>query len=249
MAQKWSLEPSGRWVRAKFNGETVADSKRVMLLIESNYEIHYYFPKEDVKTEFLIDSGETDTSGYKGLAHLFTLKVGDKSVENAAWTFPNLKDNRPDLRDYIAFKWNAMDHWYEEDEEVFGHPRNPYHRIDTIQSSRHIRVEVDGVTVAETNRPFLLFETGLPTRYYIPKEDVNFDYLTPTDTETICPYKGFAAYWSVNVNGTEHKDLVWGYPHPFSQQSQLKDAVAFYNEKLDIYVDGELEEKPRTVFA
>ena len=242
-------ESTSRQVRVEFGGETIADSQNVMLMIESEYEIHYYFPQEDVRMELLVDAGHSEKSGLKGTATFWNVKVGDKVAENAAWTYANLKDNRPDMRGYIAFDWHKMDAWYEEAEEVFVHARNPYHRVDTIQSSRHIRVEVDGKTVAESSRPVLLFETSLPTRYYLPPEDVQSDLLTPTETHTACPYKGVASYWSVQVNGQSHEDIVWGYPDPIAEVPKIKGLLAFYNEKVDIYVDGQLEEKPKTVWS
>lgn len=243
------LKPSRRHVRVKFGGEIIADSKRVMLMRESQYELHYYFPEEDVRMDLLIPTEHTTHSGYKGDTAHWTVKAGDQTAENAAWTYPDVKEGRPDLSGYITFEWDAMDAWYEEDEEVFLHPRDPYHRVDTIKSSRHIRVEIDGVTVAETTRPYLLFETNIRTRYYIPQEDVRMDLLTPTDTVTICPYKGFSSYWSAHINGATHEDIAWGYPDPFSEIPKIKGTVSFYNEKVNIYVDGELEEKPRAVLA
>lgn len=241
-------EPTARKIRVEFNGETIAETQSGMLMIESAYEMHYYFPKEDVRPEFLTVSGDLDKSKFKGDATLYNVQVGDKIAENAGWTYTELKEKRPDMRGYYAFKWSAMDAWYEEDEEVIGHARNPYHRVDTIQSSRQVRIEIDGVTVAESNRPVLLFETGLPTRYYIPKDDVLVD-LTPTPTHTICPYKGEADYWSFDLNGQTRSDLVWGYADPFNESLKIKNLVAFYDEKVDVYVDGQLQEKPRTVFA
>ncbi len=246
---QWLFEPTDRHIKVQFNGQIVADSKRAMLLKESRYELHYYFPEADVRMDLLEKSDHTESSGYKGESTFWHVQAGDRTADNAAWTFPNEKDNRPDLRGYIAFKWHEMDHWYEEAEEVFGHPRDPYHRVDTIPSNRHIRVEVDGVTIAESARPVLLFETGLPTRYYIPPEDVDVQYLKSSSTHTRCPYKGLASYWSLQVDGDEKKDLVWGYLDPIPEIPRIKGLMAFYNEKLDIYVDGALEEKPRTVFG
>ena len=247
--QKWIFEPTARRVRVEFGGEIIADSYNVMLLKESSYELVYYFPQADVWSELLEPTDHTTASGYKGEAVHWSVRVGEREAENAAWVYPDTKDNRPDLRGYIAFKWGAMDHWYEENEEVFVHPRDPYHRVDTIQSDRHIRVEIDGVTVAETTRPLLLFETGLPTRYYIPQDDVRMDLLSLTDTHTHCPYKGEASYWTVDIEGVEHRDVVWGYLDPIAEIPRIEGLLAFYNEKLDIYVDGEQESKPRTVFA
>ncbi|RMG82991.1 MAG: DUF427 domain-containing protein [Chloroflexi bacterium] len=246
---KWIFEPTARHIRAIIGGETVASSRRAMLMIESSYELTYYFPKGDVRTDLLEASDHSESSGYRGTAQFWHVRVGNSVVENAAWTYPQTQDNRPDLSDYIAFVWKKVDHWYEEDEEIFIHPRNPYVRVDTIRSSRHVRVEVDGVTIADTQRPILLFETGLPTRYYIPLPDVNTQYLVPTDLRTGCPYKGFANYWSIVVNGETYENYVWGYMNPFDGLDKIRGLLAFYNEKLDIYVDGELEERPRTHFS
>lgn len=244
------FEPSLRRVRVEFNGETIAQSDRAMLLRESSYELHYFFPLEDVRQEFLVESDFTNESKYKGNSQHWTVKVGDQEAENAAWTIsgePN--KNRPDLRGYLTFEWNDMDHWYEEAEEVIGHPRDPYHRVDTVLSDRHIRVEVNDETVADTHRAIVLFETGLPARYYIPREDVQMNKLVDSDLHTICPYKGVASYYSIQTAEGLEENLVWYYPEPFPESIKITDAVAFYNEKVDIYIDGELEDRPRTVFA
>jgi uncharacterized protein (DUF427 family) len=142
-----------------------------------------------------------------------------------------------------------MDAWFEEDEEVFTHPRDPYTRVDILPSSRHVRVEVDGVTLAESASPRLLFETGLPVRYYLPKTHVRMDLLTPTDSESHCPYKGQAQWWSVRVGDSLHEDLAWSYRAPLPESQKIAGLVAFYNEKVDIYVDGVLQERPRTKFS
>lgn len=243
--QKWKLESTARWVRAKLGGEFIADSKRALLMIESPHQLIYYFPKEDVRMALLSPSGNVDSSRYKGDAVLYHIKVADVHAEDAAWNYPQTLENRPDLSGYIAFKWDAMDAWYEEEERVFVHPRNPYHRVDTIPSSRHIRVEIDGVTVAESHRPHLLFETGIRTRYYLPQEDVAMHLLTLTETHTRCPYKGEASYWSVRVNGKEYIDVVWGYPDPLPESPKIKGLFSFYNEKVDIYIDGVKEPSAR----
>jgi len=172
---------------------------------------------------------------------------GDRVVAHAArvWTEAKLDD----VAGYISFDWHAMDAWFEEDEEVYVHARDPYTRIDVLQSSRTIRVEVDGVVIAESSKPRILFETGLPPRYYLPKTDILFQHLQPTDTITSCPYKGHARYWSIVVNGTIHTDLAWGYDTPLLESIEVAGLVSFYNEKLDIYIDGVLEEKPKTKFG
>jgi uncharacterized protein (DUF427 family) len=142
-----------------------------------------------------------------------------------------------------------MDAWFEEDEEVYVHPRDPHKRVDAIPSSRNVRIEVDGVEIANTNRPTLLFETGLPTRYYISRADVRLDLLEPTETMTQCPYKGRAQYWSIKTGEKVHKDFVWSYPFPIPECPKIEKLMAFFNERVDIYVDGELQERPKTQWS
>ncbi len=144
---------------------------------------------------------------------------------------------------------NKIDAWFEEDEEVFVHPRDPYHRVDVLESSRHVKVTVNGEVVARTERPKILFETGLPPRYYIPPEDVRTDLLTPTDKKTSCPYKGVASYWSVEASGERAEDIVWGYPEPIAAVEKIRDHLSFFNEKVDLEVDGEEQGKPRTQWS
>jgi uncharacterized protein (DUF427 family) len=155
----------------------------------------------------------------------------------------------PELPDAIRLEWDAMDAWFEEDEQVFTHPRDPYTRVDILPSSRHVRVEVDGVTVAESTKPTLLFETGLPVRYYLPKPHVRMDLLTATETVSHCPYKGQAQYWSVRTGDEVHADLAWSYRTPLPESQKIAGLVCFYNEKVDIYVDGVLQERPSTKFS
>jgi uncharacterized protein (DUF427 family) len=159
--------------------------------------------------------------------------------------FP-VDDVHPDARDLadaehdglIAFRWSVMDHWFEEDEEVYVHPRDPHTRVDILPSSRTVRVEIDGVEVAASNHPTLLFETGLPVRYYFPKTDVRLDLLLPSDHVTACPYKGTARYWSVRIGDAVHPDIAWGYDTPLPESTRIAGLVAFYNERVDLIVDG-----------
>ena len=141
-----------------------------------------------------------------------------------------------------------MDNWFEEDEEIYVHPRNPYKRIDTVQSSRHVEVSVEGTKVADTRRPVLLWETGLPTRYYIPREDVSLDLIERTETVTRCPYKGIAETFAVKIGDSIHKDFAWSYPDPIPECPKIKDLVCFYNEVVDIVEDGIAIERPETIF-
>ena len=243
IASDLQLEPTGRRVRTLFAGRTVADSRSVMLLIEKQRLAVYYFPIKDVQQDLLVPTSYKSAHAGKGEASFFSVKVGDRMAEKAAWRY--LNPERPELNDYVAFYWDKMDAWFEEDDEVFVHPRDPYHRVDVLNSSRHVKIVVGGEVVAETHRPRLLFETGLPVRYYIPKLDVRLDLLTATNTSTRCPYKGKAEYWSVNVNGKEFKDIVWGYPAPIPECPKIENLLCFYDEKVDaVYVDGELQPRP-----
>jgi len=242
------FEPSQRRVRVLLGGVTIADSRRVMLMLENRRLAVYYFPIKDVRSDLFIPTDYSSNHPGKGDASFFSVKVGDRVAEKAAWRY--LKPERDDLKDYVAFYWDKMDAWFEEDDEVFVHPRDPYHRVDVLNSSRHVKVVVGGVVVAESDRPRLLFETGLPTRYYIPKLDVRLDLLTPTSSSTRCPYKGKAAYWSVNIDGKEFKDIVWGYPAPIPECPKIENLLCFYDEKVDaVYVDGELQAKPVTPWS
>ena len=205
-------EVSPRRVRAYFANQLLADSQKVLLVFETKRPPVYWFPIEDVNMELLArkeSSPEAATGTVRWRSH-----TESRTTDNLAWSYEKPSGDLAPLQDHIAFYWNAVDAWYEEDEEVFVHPRDPYSRVDTVHSSRHVRVEVDGQVIAETNRPVLLYETGLPTRYYIPKLDVRMNLLHATDTVTHCPYKGAASYWSLQLSDKTYKDFVWGYPRP-----------------------------------
>jgi uncharacterized protein (DUF427 family) len=184
-----------------------------------------------------------------GTRENYAVVAGGQRVENAAFAVTEPVEDTEALRGYVAFQFAKLDRWYEEEDELIGHPRDPYTRIDVRRSSRHVRVEVDGTTVIDTNRPFLLLETGLQVRYYIPNEDVHWQYLSKTDTTTVCPYKGRSHYWSIVVGDTEKTDVVWAYPEPFNDSRPVKDAVGLYHEKLDVWVDGEKLEKEQSYFT
>jgi uncharacterized protein (DUF427 family) len=240
------VEPSPRRVRVMFNGETLADSKRAVLLRETGHLPVYYFPPEDVRQDLLEPTDLHTRCPFKGEASYWTIKAGDRSSENAVWSYLDPLPGREDIRGYQAFYWGRMDAWYEEEEQIFAHPRDPYHRVDVLQSSRDVRVEIGGQTVAESRRPRLLFETNLPTRYYLPVEDVRMDLLEPTDTSSVCPYKGTASYWRLKGDSTG-RDVAWSYLDPIPECPKIRGLIAFFNERVDaLYVDGELQEKPKT---
>jgi uncharacterized protein (DUF427 family) len=139
-----------------------------------------------------------------------------------------------------------MDGWFEEEEEVFGHARDPYKRVEVLQSSRHVRVFLNEVCVADTKTPIILFETGLPRRFYLPRTGVRTEFLHPSSLSTVCPYKGEASYFSLEVGGQLHIDLAWYYQSPNLEVAKIEDYICFPQGKVDLLVDGELEERPNT---
>jgi len=244
------VEPSPRRVRVRFNGETVADSTRVLLMREANHTPVYYFPMADVRMDLFTPTDNDTYCPYKGHASYWTLKVGDRTEENVMWSYRDPYEEMLAIRDYAAFYWDRMESWWEEDEEIFKHPRDPKHRVDVVLSHRPVRVVLGGETVAETTEARFLFETNWPTRYYIPPADVRMDLLTPAELRTRCPYKGEARYHDATVGGARFENIAWSYPDPIPECPKIKGLICFYNENVDaIHVDGEETEKPVTKWS
>jgi uncharacterized protein (DUF427 family) len=241
-----TFERSPRRVRVKFNGATIADSTGAHLLFETRHLPVYYFPQSDVRMDLLKPTAHHTFCPYKGDASYWSVTAGDKTVENAVWGYRDPFAEVGAIKDYVAFYWNLMDGWFEEDDEIFVHPRDLYKRIDVVNSSRPVRVVLGGETIADTTRARFLFETRLPTRYYIPRDDVRMDLLVPSTKITQCPYKGKAHYYSAKIGDTLFEDIVWTYPAPIPECPKIKDYLCFYNEHVDaIFVDG--IEVPRPV--
>ena len=247
---KITFEPSPRRVRVKLNGEIIADSTNAHLLFETRHLPVYYFPRSDVRFDLMAPTDHHTFCPYKGTAEYWTIAVGDKVVENALWGYPDPFDEVAAINDFVAFYWDRMDAWYEEDEEVFVHPRDPYKRVDVIQSARSVQVSIGGNVVAETRRARFLFETRLPTRYYIPREDVRMELLVPSPKVTRCPYKGEARYYSLKIGDKSFDDLVWTYPDSIPECPKIKDYLCFFNEVVDeIRVDGVVQPQPLTPWS
>lgn len=227
-------------------GRTVVDSRGARFVWEVPYYPAWYFPVDAVAGE-LVPNGGIVRSPSRGEGTRYDLAVGERTVTDAAWR--HLESPVEELRDLVRFEWSAMDSWFEENTEVFVHPRSPEVRVDALPSSRHVRVSIDGEVLADSVRPTVLYETGLPARYYLPKLDVRMDLLTPTDTSTGCPYKGWANYWSVTVGDTTHDDIVWGYATPLPESEAIAGLVCFYNERVDLEIDGGSLERPTTKFS
>lgn len=229
------IEPERKWIRGVKDGLVAVDSRDVRLVWEVPYYPAWYFPADDVRAR-LEENGETLRSPRRGEGTRYDLVLEGTTVDDAAWR--HVDSPVEELRDLVRFEWDAMDSWFEENVEVFVHPRSPEVRIDALASSRHVRVLVDGVVVADSVRPTILFETGHRSRYYLPQTDVRMDLLTPTSTTTGCPYKGFANYWSVDAGAGVHDDLAWGYRTPLPESEAVAGLVCFYNERIDLEVDG-----------
>jgi uncharacterized protein (DUF427 family) len=240
------VEPGAKRVRTYLGGRLVADTLHPVLVWEIPYYPAYYLPLADVRAE-LVATGKTERSPSRGEAEIYDVRVDGVTAESAARRYPDSPLEA--LRDLVRFDWAAMDEWLEEDEPVYTHPRDPYKRVDILASSRHVRVEVDRVTVADSVRPHILFETSLPPRYYLPLPDVRTELLRPSGTVSHCPYKGTASYWSIDTGQGIHQDLVWIYRTPLPESQKIAGLACFYNEKVDLYVDGQHIERPRTQFS
>ncbi|SHN09842.1 DUF427 domain-containing protein [Actinacidiphila paucisporea] len=237
------VEPSARRVRVFLGGQIVAESTRALMVWESPHYPVYYFPPADVREDLLSSDGTTRHSPRRGDGRKHTVRVGDIEAPGAAMYYGE-DALVEEIRGFYRFEFGAMDSWFEEDEEIFVHVRDPYTRIEILPTSRPVRIEVGGVTIAESTSARMLIETGVPIRYYLPKTHVRMDLLEPSDTSTGCPYKGTAQYWSVRVGDTLHKDIAWSYRTPTAESQKIAGLIAFY--RVDIYVDGVLHpETPR----
>lgn len=233
------FEPCPRRLRVAFNGVTIADTTRGQYLFETDHIPVYYFPRTDVRMDLLRRTDHRTHCPYKGDAAYFSVAVGDRVAENAVWTYEHPFSEVAAIRDHVAFHWNKVDHWYEEDEEVFVHARDPYVRVDILRTSRPVEIVLGGATVARSSKARFLFETGLRRRHYLPAADIRMDVLTPSDTVTRCPYKGTARYWHATVDGRRYDDIVWSYPEPIAEAAAIKGLLAFYDEKVDRVTVGD----------
>lgn len=244
-AARGRIEPAPRRVRGFLGSHLVFDTTSARYVWEVPYYPQYYIPRADVRTELFVDENHAQKVQF-GQSRTFSLVADGHTYAAAARVFD---DGDGPVAGLVRFDWGPL-RWFEEDEPIYGHPRNPYVRVDAVRSQRHITVECDGVVLADTRSPVLLFETGLPTRYYIDRTDVDFQHLRPSDTQSLCPYKGVTSgYWSVHVGDAVHADLAWTYHYPLPAIAPIAGMVAFYNEKLDIAVDGVRLARPQTHFS
>ena len=230
---------SPKRVRAMLGGETIADSYSPLLLLETGHKPVYYFPRDDVRLESLARSDKHSHCPHKGDARYWTIEAGDKRAVDSAWSYETPFDAVSEIKEHIAFYFDRMDTWYEEDDRITVHPRSPLHRVDVLDSKRPVKVEIGGQVVAETKQGRFVFETGLPVRYYIPEEDVRMTLLADSTKTSACPYKGAARYWSAKVDGGLREDVAWSYPLPLPEVRKLSGYICFDPEKVDsLTVDG-----------
>jgi uncharacterized protein (DUF427 family) len=214
------VEPVPRRLRASIGGVMALDTTRAKYFWERSNYPQYFVPLSDVNADI------------------------------AKTAKPRTRDDIPALAGMVRYAWGAFDRWFEEDEEVFVHPRSPYTRVDALRSSRPVRIELDGVVLAESGSPVMVFETGLPTRYYVDKSAVNMEALVASDTVTSCPYKGkTSGYWSVRAADQLVPDLAWCYDFPTRQLLPIAGQIAFYNEKVDVIINGVRLVRPDTHFS
>lgn len=216
-------------------GRIVVDTSRASYVWEHPYYPRYYVPVDDLDASLLVDEEATATTPL-GAGRLFGLTIDGRRWRDCVAIFDNgapagLARIDPDFGDAA---------WFEEDEQIFVHPRNPYARVDAIRSSRHVRVELDGIVLAESRSPVIIFETGLPPRYYLPRLDVRVANLVASETVTSCPYKGTTSeYWSApRASGEVAEDIAWAYQFPTREAQPIAGMVCFYDEKVNVIVDG-----------
>jgi uncharacterized protein (DUF427 family) len=233
------VQPCPRRIRGMFAGRTVFDTGNARYVWERPHYPQYYIPLAEVALDLLREE-HTERRLPTGSAAQHGLRVGDREQPGAVAIF-----GAGPLAGLVRFDWAALDAWYEEDEQIFVHPRCPYSRVDAVRSTRSVRVELAGVLLAESSSPVLVFETGLPTRYYLNRTEVDFGRLVPSDTETGCPYKGTTSgYWSARLAGRLYPDVAWCYDFPSWQLLPIAGLICFYNEKVDLTVDGERQPRP-----
>jgi uncharacterized protein (DUF427 family) len=240
------VEPVPRRIRGVLNGVTVFDTTRAVYVWEWPKYPQYYIPLDDVDREVVVDEDHSERLR-RGSARRYGFRVGKVEKKGVAHLFAG--DKIEALAGMMRIDWAALDAWYEEDEQVFVHPRDPYTRVDAIRPTRPVRIELHGVVLAESSSPVMVFETGLPTRYYLDRTEVRFEHLQPSETVSSCPYKGqTTGYWSFVADGKVEKDVAWSYVFPTAAVLPIAGLIAFYNEKVEIFLDGELLERPRTHF-
>ena len=244
------VEPSFRRIRAKFNGKTIVDSKKVLLMREGGHVPVLYFPMNDIRMDLFTASHHRTHCGYKGDASYWNLRVGRRSEENVMWSYQSPYAEMQIIKNYFALYWDKIDSWWEEDEEIFGHARDPKKRVDFVNSDRLVEVVLEGKIIAKSTNCVFAFETNHPVRYYLPKIDVRMECLSESETESVCPYKGKATYFSTTIDPKVCPDIAWSYEEALPESTKIRNKICFFNERVDaIFLEGEKLEVPQTKWS
>ncbi len=239
------IQPSPKWLRAKLGGETIADTRQAALLYRHGSLPLYLVPLADVAAGALsADDVPAVDASVLGESRAWTIRSGGEERPGGARTYSHEL-----LAGLVELDWYAIDEWWEEGEQLQVHPHDPYHRIDVLASPRRLNVSVQGIKLAQTTRAKALFETTLPPRWYIPREDVAMDLLSPSDRRSSCAYKGHAGYFSLDADGVSEADIARTYEDPWREALPVKDHICFFDERVDLELDGELQERPVTPWS
>lgn len=239
------MVPGDKWIRGLLNGQVVVDSRDYLNVWEIPYWPWWFFRRADVKGTLTEQSDASTADTLPDGAVAYDLAIDGTVLSGVARGYPN----HPVLKDWFTVNFEALDHWLEEDVEVFVHPRSPYTRIDALASSRHVVVSLNGVELANSRKPTVLFETGAPARFYLPMTDVNLDLLTESSNRASCPYKGESDFFDLKVGTEDVSNIAWTYLLPRPESMPIAGLIAFYNEVVDIDIDGERQSRPESHFA
>ncbi|WP_308467430.1 DUF427 domain-containing protein [Rathayibacter soli] len=272
------LEPVGKRVRAQLGGVTALDSQRAVLVWEPRRVVpSYAVPVTDVcgsvdeATPIVAVSPAVALA--PGVAVTVTAAVAPEVKRRPVWdprvpfavrdtagrcvvisiagtdaVASGFQPDDSDLANYVILDFNGFDTWLEDDDEIVSHPHDPFSRIDIRHTSRQVHVSLHGHPIAASTNVRILYETGLPPRYYFPREDIQVE-LTASQTVTRCAYKGTATYYSPVVGGVAVPDLAWSYEDPLVDAAGVAGCVAFFTERVDVAIDGELQARPHTAWS
>ncbi|MFZ0091071.1 MAG: DUF427 domain-containing protein [Solirubrobacteraceae bacterium] len=258
-------EPVDKRIRGVIGGHVVIDTDRALLVWEPKRVVpSYAVPVEELEgltRSPAAAAADEPASSEVTVPHLGDRPVYDPSVPFAVHTAEGavldlslagaerraaaFRPADETISQYVIVDFDAFDEWFEEDERNVAHPRDPFHRIEIVHSSRSVRVERAGELLAASTRPYLLFEAPLPVRYYLPPEDVSEGILQPSSTQTLCAYKGQATYWSLE----NEQDIAWSYPEPLREAAEVTNRIAFFSERVDLVVNGTRLERPVTPWS
>jgi uncharacterized protein (DUF427 family) len=251
------FERTSRRIRVCHGDSTLVDTTSAILVWEPRRLVPAYAVPEGELDARLVPNptpaavpddlpavlGPQNFSLHTAVGQALDVHVGQDVLPAAAF-----RPDDPDLAGYVSLDFSAFT-WLEEDEQAVGHPHDPFKRIDTLASSRHVVVSLDGTVLADTTRAVALLETHLPTRWYIPRDDVRMELLEPSSHRTTCAYKGLASYYSVVGAGETGSDIAWTYPEPLNDAERVRGLVCFFSERTDLSVDQLPLDRPVTLWS